>query len=100
MAAKKEQAAEASGRETVAVRVGDVDVAVDLTYVRSWAGLRQAARMASSQLSDVEKLVAMFEYYELAVPNVDEVSESMPDAPADEVLGLLSEAVRKATPKN
>lgn len=63
-------------------------------------GCAKAARMASSERTDEEKGVAVFEYYERAIPNLDDVSEAMSGKPADEVMGLLSRAVMEATPKN
>ena len=83
-----------------AVDVDGIEVQVDTAYVQSWDGMRKAARMASSERTDEEKGVAVFEYYERAIPNLDDVSEAMAGNPADEVMGLLSRAVMEATPKN
>lgn len=97
MAASKNKA------ENSAVKVVEVDgieVKVDTAYTQSWDGMRKAARMASSERTDEEKGVAMFEYYERAIANLDDVSEVMAGKPADAVMGLLSKAVMAATSKN
>ena len=83
-----------------AVEVDGIEVQVDTAYVQSWDGMRKAARMASSERTDEEKGVAVFEYYERAIANLDDVSEAVAGKPADEVMGLLSRAVMEATPKN
>ena len=83
-----------------AVEVDGVGIEVDMAYIRSWAGVVQAGRMASSQLSDTDRFLAMVGYYESAIANIDEVTEAVGGRPADEVFALLSEAVKEATPKN
>lgn len=83
-----------------AVEVDGIEVQVDTAYTQSWDGMRKAGRMASSERTDEEKGVAMFEYYERAIANLDDVSEAMTGKPADAVTGLLSRAVMAATPKN
>ena len=97
MAASKNKAENSAVK---AVEVDGIEVQVDTAYVQSWDGMRKAARMASSERTDEEKGVAVFEYYERAIPNLDDVSEAMAGKPADEVMGLLSRAVMEATPKN
>ena len=82
------------------VEVGGIAVAVDMAYVRSWAGVMQAKKMASTELPETERFLAMVEYYEHVVANIDEVTEAAGERPADEVFALLSEAVKAATPKN
>lgn len=98
MAASKNKAESADAVK--AVEVDGVDVQVDTSYTQSWDGMRKAARMASSERTDEEKGVAMFEYYERAIANLDDVSDAMAGKPADAVMGLLSRAVMAATPKN
>ena len=83
-----------------AVEVDGIEVQVDTSYTQSWDGMRKAARMASSERTDEEKGVAMFEYYERAIANIDDVSDAMAGKPADAVMGVLSRAVMAATPKN
>lgn len=97
MAASKNKAENSAVK---AVEVDGIEVQVDTAYTQSWDGMRKAARMASSERTDEEKGVAVFEYYERAIPNLDDVSEAMAGKPADEVMGLLSKAVMAATPKN
>lgn len=83
-----------------AVEVDGIEVQVDTSYTQSWDGMRKAARMASSERTDEEKGVAMFEYYERAIANLDDVSDVMAGKPADAVMDVLSRAVMAATPKN
>lgn len=97
MAASKNKAENSAVK---AVEIDGIEVQVDTAYTQSWDGMRKAARMASSERTDEEKGVAVFEYYERAIPNLDDVSEAMAGKPADEVMGLLSKAVMAATPKN
>lgn len=89
-----------AGKRVAKVTVEGVEVAVDLDYLRSWEGIRLAAHMQSKERSDADRLADMIAYYEGAIANIDEVSEGMGGASADAVLGLLSSAVREATPKN
>lgn len=87
----------------VAVVVHDgIEVQIDLSYIKSWPGVKLAASMASPKRSETERFLAMVEYYELAVPNVDEVSEALGGTSVDvgSVLEFLSAAVKEATPKN
>ena len=100
MAARKGGAAEGRQSEVVEVEVGGRTVQVDLSYARSWAGVRQAAKMASSQLPDSDRFVALLEYYEAVVPNIDEVTQDMADDDANTVIEMLAAAVKEATPKN
>lgn len=98
MAASKSKVESADAVKVV--EVDGVEVQVDTSYTQSWDGMRKAARMASSERTDEEKGVAMFEYYERAIANLDDVSDAMTGKPADAVMGLLSRAVMAATPKN
>jgi len=83
-----------------AVEVNGVKVEVSTAYIRSWDGLRKAARMASPDASDAEKLAVMFDYYEHAVANLDEVVEAVGGGDAEAVLAVLARAVGEAAPKN
>lgn len=89
-----------SGHGVKTVKVGGISVDVDLDYMRSWDGIRMAARMQSSERTDADRLVDMIGYYERAIPNMGEIDEAMSGRDANEVLALLAEAVKKATPKN
>jgi len=82
------------------VKVDGVEIAVDLAYMQSWAGVKCAARMQSDTRSDAEKLGDMIAYYEAIIPNLADVEAARPDATASEMIELLSEAVSKAVPKN
>lgn len=82
------------------VKVRGVEIAVDLDYMQSWAGVRLAARMQSNERTEAEKLTDIIAYYEAMVPNLADVEAKMPKASASEMIELLSEAVEKAVPKN
>lgn len=84
----------------VTIEVDGHNVEVDLGYTQSWDGLRKAARMSSSERTMEERGVAMVEYYEHAIANMDDVSAEMSGASADDVMEILSKAVQEATPKN
>ncbi|MBQ9003118.1 MAG: hypothetical protein IJ087_14805 [Eggerthellaceae bacterium] len=99
--AGKDKAAQTAGADVMEVEQDGIAVQVDMTYLRSWPGIRQAARMQSPDRDEAERLVAMVAYYERAIPNIDDVSDALGEsAPANEVLGFLARAVRSATPKN
>lgn len=92
---------EKGAHDVVSVSKDSVEILVDLTYVRSWPGLRMVSRLSSTQLSDSDKLIAAFEFYEEAVPNVDDVVAALGnDVDASEVFDLLAWAVKEAAPKN
>ena len=82
------------------VTVDGVEVTVDLAYVQSWEGIRKGAYANSTQHSEGERGMAMMEYFERAIANLDEISESMAAEPADKVMALLDKAIAEATPKN
>lgn len=84
-----------------AVEIDGVEVEVDLVYMRSWAGVRQAALTQSSELNEGQRMAAMVEYYEHAVPNIDDVAAAVGEsAPLDAVVAVVNRAIREATPKN
>ena len=83
-----------------AVEVDGISVKVDTGYTKSWDGIRKAARMESTERTIEERGIAMVEYYEHAISNLDEVSEKLAGESADKVLGILSKAIMEATPKN
>ncbi len=94
-------APESAAADLVEIVRDGITVQVDAGYMKSWQGIRQAARMSSSQASDLEKLAAVVEYYERAVPNVDDVALQLGEgASARDVLGFLRAAVEEAMPKN
>ena len=82
------------------VTVNGVEVTVDLAYVQSWEGIRKGAFMNSPQHSDGERGVAMVEYFERAIANIDDINEAMASEAADKVMALLDKAITEATPKN
>ena len=90
------------GHEVVTVELDGIEVQVDFSYIKSWPGVKLAASMASASKSETDKFLAMVEYYELAVPNVDAVAEALGGTSVDAgaVFEFLSAAVSEATPKN
>ena len=90
-----------------AVEVDGVKVVVNTEFIRSWDGVRLTSEMrrlsADESAGEGEKVAAMMEYFTEAVPNVDEVVESLGGgAVADfgEVVNLLVRAIGGVTPKN
>lgn len=82
------------------VEVNGIEVEVDTAYMQSWRGVKLAARMQAGDRTEAEKLTDIIAYYEAIVPNLPDIEEAMPDAPAAEMVELLAEAVGKAVPKN
>lgn len=91
-------------KQIVTVEQDDIIVEIDTHYMRSWPGIRQAAHMQSSQLSESDRFFAMVEYYENICPNIDDINDALieksPYVDANDVFRFIADAVKKATPKN
>lgn len=99
--------AAAAPEHELATHVRDgVEVTLDMTYARSWDGVRAAARMRSTELTETDRFLATIGYYERVCPNIDEVARALQEArPGEEVTGndvmaFVAGAVKKGTPKN
>ncbi len=91
--------------EIVTREVDGISVEIDLTYLRSWEGISDAARMGNDKASEVERFVSMGRYYQGACPNVDDVAaqlseQSDEEVAATDVMYFLARAIKDATPKN
>lgn len=91
--------------DVVTVERDDIDVEVDVQFMRSWQGLVLVADMQSKRLDDAQRLAATIDYYRAVCPNIDEVDEALrarADAGVDasDVMQFVAECVREATPKN
>lgn len=91
--------------EVTTAEVDGIEVAVDLTWCRSWEGIAAISRMERKGLTDAERLVTTVDYYLNACPNIDEVSEALQarsesEVTAADVMAFVAGAVREVTPKN
>lgn len=94
------KAAETTPELTIkTVEVDGIEVAVNLSFVQSWNGIRLAARMESSEHTDEERALATVSYMERSIANLDEVSSKIGDDRADTALALFQKAVQAAIPK-
>lgn len=86
--------------ETKTVEVNGKTIIVNIDYMRSWDGIRRAAKLMSD-MEQNEKLALFFEHYEAAIVNIDEVLDSFGDDPnfAD-VADVLSTAIKDSMGKN
>ena len=95
----------AKQQQTVTVERDGISVEVDLAFMRTWQGVALAADMQSKRLDDGQRLAATVAYYRAVCPNIDEVDEAMAEASgapveAGDLMQLVAECVREATPKN
>ena len=82
------------------------DIRFDQDYIQSWDGVMAYARMqrlaADPKATDAQKLVAVAEFMDGAVANIDEVIAEMGggNVPAEQVFAAISAAMAEAQPKN
>lgn len=94
------KAAEKATEPTIkTVEVDGIEVDVNLSFVQSWNGVRLAARMSSSELTDDERGLATVSYMEHAIVNLDEVSAKIGGERTDVALAFFQKAVQAAIPK-
>jgi hypothetical protein len=92
-------------QDVVTVEREGIAVEVDLSYMRSWEGIVRAADMQSERLDEMQRFVAVVEYYRGACPNIDEVDGALRERnggsiTANDVMEFVGAAIKEATPKN
>lgn len=93
----------------VTVDVDGIEVEVDLSYVSSWPGMLDASKMQDEGLPQSERGMASVSFYDHTCPNSRMVYSRLRDladdgeAPSEttaRMMGVLAQAVVKASPKN
>ena len=88
-----------------AAEVDGVKVVIDTAYQSSWDGVMQAAYMQKRSEDETAdngtKFLAVLEYYNRVVSNMDEVKEALGgNPPAEKMLNLIQKALADADSKN
>lgn len=94
-----------AAQDVVTIEREGIPVEVDLSYMRSWEGIVRAADMQSPRLDEMQRFVAVVDYYQGACPNIDEVDGALRErgggtVTANDVMEFVGAAIREATPKN
>ena len=80
------------------VEVDGVNVKINTDFLKSWDGVSKAVEMQrlsnDESATEGEKMVAIFEYYNSAVSNLDEVVEALGGASID--ASVVFESIGKA----
>lgn len=88
------------------VEIDGVKIKVDSAYLKSWDGVRQAVEMqrlaADDEASNEEKFMAVFDYYNNAIENLEEVVDALGggSTPIEDVFAICSKALAGSSAKN
>jgi len=88
------------------VEIDGVKIKVDSAYLKSWDGVRQAVEMqrlaADDEASNEDKFMAVFDYYNNAIENMDEVVDALGggSTPIEDVFAICSKALSISSEKN
>ena len=88
------------------VEIDGVKIKVNSVYLKSWDGVRQAVEMqrlaADEEASNEEKFMAVFDYYNNAIENMNEVVEALGggSTPIEDVFAICSKALSTSSAKN
>lgn len=88
------------------VEIDGIKIKVNSGYLKSWDGVRQAVEMqrlaADEEASNEEKFMAVFDYYNNAIENIDEIVGALGggSTPIDEVFAICSKALSVSSAKN
>lgn len=88
------------------VEIDGVKIKVNSVYLKSWDGVRQAVEMqrlaADEEASNEEKFMAVFDYYNNAIENMNEVVEALGggSTPIEDVFSICSKALSISSEKN
>ena len=89
-----------------AIDVDGVRIVINSAYLKSWDGVKQAVEMqrleADEEATNEEKFMAVFDYYNNAIANMDEVVESLGGGtpPREDVFTVCSKALAGSSEKN
>ena len=88
------------------VEIDGIKIKVNSVYLKSWDGVRQAVEMqrlaADEEASNEEKFMAVFDYYNNAIENLDEVVDALGggSTPIEDVFAICSKALAGSSAKN
>jgi hypothetical protein len=88
------------------VEIDGVKIKVDSAYLKSWDGVRQAVEMqrlaSDEEAGNDEKFLAVFNYYNKAIENLEEVVEALGggSTPIEDVFAICSKALSISSAKN
>lgn len=88
------------------VEIDGIKIKVNSVYLKSWDGVRQAVEMqrlaADDEASNEEKFMAVFDYYNNAIENMDEVVDALGggSTPIEDVFAIAAKALADSSAKN
>lgn len=88
------------------VEIDGIKIKVNSVYLKSWDGVRQAVEMqrlaADEEASNEEKFMAVFDYYNNAIENLEEVVDALGggSTPIEDVFAICSKALSISSAKN
>ena len=88
------------------VEIDGVKIKVNSGYLKSWDGVRQAVEMqrlaADNEASNEEKFMAVFDYYNNSIENLDEVVDALGGGttPIEDVFAIAAKALAVSSEKN
>ena len=88
------------------VEIDGVKIKVNSAYLKSWDGVRQAVEMqrlaADEEATNEEKFMAVFDYYNNAIENMDEVVDALGggSTPIEDVFTIAAKALADSSAKN
>lgn len=88
------------------VEIDGVKIKVNSGYLKSWDGVRQAVEMqrlaSDDEATNEEKFMAVFDYYNNAIENLDEVVDALGggSTPIEDVFAIAAKALAVSSEKN
>ena len=88
------------------VEIDGIKIKVNSGYLKSWDGVRQAVEMqrlaSDDEATNEEKFMAVFDYYNNAIENMDEVVDALGggSTPIEDVFALAAAALAASSEKN
>ena len=88
------------------VEIDGIKIKVNSVYLKSWDGVRQAVEMqrlaSDEEASNEEKFMAVFDYYNNAIENMDEIVDALGggSTPIEDVFAICSKALAGSSAKN
>lgn len=88
------------------VEIDGIKIKVNSVYLKSWDGVRQAVEMqrlaSDEEASNEEKFMAVFDYYNNAIENMDEIVDALGggSTPIEDVFAVCSKALAGSSAKN
>lgn len=88
------------------VEIDGIKIKVNSGYLKSWDGVRQAVEMqrlaADDEASNEDKFMAVFDYYNSAIENLEEVVDALGggSTPIEDVFAIAAKALADSSAKN